>query len=138
MLQNAPEIMAPLGHQRGADLAQPHAMPPSGADQSEGCGRAAFRSFALDDEGRAVKMRRRERATDFKLLADNHSFALAHDAQPDDAARSAALYGLDFMNCSEIYAEFRSQQLPQLILRQPHAPAIKISSLLIEIGQYFS
>src|SRR5262245_27930089 len=98
MLQNAPEIIAPLRHQRGADLAQPHAVTPPSADQSERGERAAAHSFAFDHENRAVKVRRRERATDFKLLADDHLFALAHDAQPNDAPRSASLDGFELMN----------------------------------------
>src|SRR5262245_34925332 len=102
MLQNAPEIIASFGHQRGADLAQSHAVPPSGADQRKRRGRAAGNSFAFDHKGRAVKMRRRERAADFKLLADDHRFALACDAQPDDAPRSASLDSLDFMDRAEI------------------------------------
>src|SRR5262247_3692510 len=101
MLQNAPEIIAPLGHQRGADLAQPHAVSPPGADQSERGGRAAGRPFAFYHKGRAVKVRRRERAADFKLLADDHRFALAHDAQPDDAPRGASFDGFELMNRSK-------------------------------------
>src|SRR5262245_52972744 len=109
MFQNAPEIIAPLGHQRGADLAQPHAMSPPGADQCERGWRAAVHSFAFDDKGRAVKVGRRESAADFKLLADDHLFALAHYAQPDDAPRSAPLDGFELMNRAEIDAELRAQ-----------------------------
>src|SRR5882672_116117 len=138
MLQNAPEVVASLGHQRGADLAKPHAVPPSGPDQRESRWRAAIYPFALDDEGRAVKVRWRERAADFKLFADDHRFALARDAQPNDAARGAALDGLDFMNRAERDAELRAQQFPQFILRYRHAPAIKVSGLLIEIRQNLS
>src|SRR5689334_11976987 len=110
MLQNAPEIIAPLRHQRGADLAQPHAVPPPGADQGERGGRAAAHSFAFYYESRAVKVRRRERAAYFKLLADDHLFALAHDAQPHDAPRSASLDGFEPMNRAERDAELRAQQ----------------------------
>src|SRR5262249_41464081 len=138
MFQNAPEIIAPLGHQRGADLAQPHAVTPPCADQSELGGRAAAHSLAFDHEGRAVKMRRRERSADFKLLSDDHLFALAHDAQPDDAPRSASFDGFELMNRAELDAELRAQQLPQLVLRYRHAPPVKVRGLLIEIWQNLS
>src|SRR5262249_38548462 len=138
MFQNAPEIIAPLGHQRGADLAQPHAVTPPGADQSEGGGRAAADSVAFDRGSRGVKVGRRERAADFKLLADDHLFALAHDAQPDDAPRSASFDGFELMNRAERDAELRAQQLPQLVLRYRHAPAVKIRGLLIEVWQNLS
>src|SRR5262245_52368252 len=138
MLQNAPETIAPLRHQRGADLAQPDAVPPPGADQRERGGRAAVHSLAIDHKGRAVKVRRRERAADFKLLANDHRFALAHNAQTDDSPRSASLDGFELMNRAERDAELRPQQLPQLVLRYRHAPPVKISGLLIEIGQNLS
>src|SRR5215510_12657518 len=138
MFQNAPEIIAPLRHQRGADLAQSHAVTPAGADQSERGGRASVHSLAFDHEGRAVKVRRRERAADFKLLADDHLFALAHYAQPDDAPRSAPLDGFEPMNRAERDAELRAQQLPQLVLRYRHTPPVKVRGLLIEIWQNLS
>src|SRR5262245_37857292 len=138
MFQNAPEIIASFGHQRRADLAQPHAVPPSGADQRERGWRSAVHSLAFDDEGRTVKMRWRERAADFKLLADDHLFALALDSQADDAPRRASLNSFEFMYRAEIDAELPAQQLLQLILSDSHAPAVKVRRLLIEIGQNLS
>src|SRR5215470_6115181 len=108
MLQDAPEIVASLGHQRGSDLTQPHAVPPPCADQRERGGRAAGHALALDHKGGAVKVRRREGAADFKLLADDHRFALAHDAQLDDSSRSASLDGFELMNRAEIDSELRA------------------------------
>src|SRR5262245_11912675 len=138
MLQNAAKIVAPFGHQRGAYLAQSDAVSPSRADQRERRRRPTELRLAFDDERRAVKVRRREGAADFELLADDHRFALARYAQSNDASRSAALDSFEFTNRAEIDAEFRPQQLLQLVLRNRHAPPVKVRGLLVEIGQDLS
>src|SRR5215471_8647855 len=76
--------LALVRHHRGADLAQSDAVAPTGAAQDEAPG------LPVHDEGRTVKMRAREGAADFKLLADDHVAARAGDAQPTYPARGSA------------------------------------------------
>ena len=69
-------------HDGGADLAEAHAMTPSGTAKGEGGGNAVGADVvALDGEGRAVEVALRQRAAYLQLLAYDHSTLGAHKTQ---------------------------------------------------------
>lgn len=138
MAENPAKVIPALGHERGADLTESHAVPPAGAEQREGRGdpgvvRALSRR--LDDECRAIEMRWGERTADLQFLAEQKGLAFTDDAETNDSAGGGARDRFEPANRAEIETELPPQQFLKLILRERLPPAIEVSRLLIEVRQ---
>jgi hypothetical protein len=83
-------IVALVGHDCRADLAQPDSVAPACASKPKSL-RVIIHTLRLYDKGRAIEVRARKRATYLKLFSNDKASRFAPDSEPDYSPRLAAL-----------------------------------------------
>ena len=107
-------------HHRSSDLAQPYAVSPAGTVKSKPV------PVFFNDESGTVKMCFGKSFPDNQFFADGHRFPATGYFYPDQASRRTSLYGNNFMNSSEVDAQFPMDQLGERLGCERFFPAKKM------------